>query len=194
MTNWLFIILSRPRIIELSDVYIRHRVLSIIQLRQEGRCYQCGAEISDTESIVSCGRRKSYYHKNCAQKLSIIWERKTNVSLTSSVQAPLTAFTVSKEPPIIATMLIAMIVVLLTSKYNVFLPIKSLPIVRTKLIIFKIAGCYNPEVGYRNIYYIIQVVGRVCSPINLILEAHWLAGWTLDWFCYNLIFRFKVLS
>jgi hypothetical protein len=72
MTNRLFILLSRPKIIELSDAYIRHRVLSIIQVRQEGRCYQCGTEINDTESIVSCGRRKSYYHKNCPQRLNII--------------------------------------------------------------------------------------------------------------------------
>jgi hypothetical protein len=40
--------------------------------RQEGRCYQCGTQISDSEIIVSCGRRKSYYHINCAQKLNII--------------------------------------------------------------------------------------------------------------------------
>ena len=64
--------MSRPKIIELSDSYIKHRVYSIIQARQEGRCYQCGSQISDSESLVSCGRRKSYYHKNCAQKLNII--------------------------------------------------------------------------------------------------------------------------
>ena len=55
------------------DPYIRHKVLSIVQARQEGKCYHCGKLIHDNESIVSCGRRKSYYHKSCAQRLNIIW-------------------------------------------------------------------------------------------------------------------------
>jgi hypothetical protein len=64
--------LARPKIIELSDPYMRHKVLSIIQARQEGKCHHCDKLIHDNESIVSCGRRKSYYHKSCAQRLNII--------------------------------------------------------------------------------------------------------------------------
>jgi hypothetical protein len=37
LAHLLFSILSRPKIIELSDSYIKHRVYSIIQARQEGR-------------------------------------------------------------------------------------------------------------------------------------------------------------
>ena len=31
---------------------MRHKVLSIIQARQEGKCYHCGKLIHDNESIV----------------------------------------------------------------------------------------------------------------------------------------------
>jgi hypothetical protein len=48
------------------------RVGQTIELKQDGKCRFCGKEFVKYEQIVSNGKRKKYYHTECAQKLNII--------------------------------------------------------------------------------------------------------------------------
>jgi hypothetical protein len=47
------------------------RVSQAIELKQKGRCRCCGINFTSDEQIVSNGKRKKYYHRECAQKLNI---------------------------------------------------------------------------------------------------------------------------
>ena len=47
------------------------RVSQAIELKQSGKCRRCGKNFTADEQIVSNGKRKKYYHRECAQKLHI---------------------------------------------------------------------------------------------------------------------------
>jgi hypothetical protein len=48
------------------------RVSQAIELKQSGKCRRCGKEFTSDEQIVSNGKRKKYYHMECAQRLNIL--------------------------------------------------------------------------------------------------------------------------
>ena len=48
------------------------RVSQAIEVKQSGKCRYCGKYFTMDEQIVSNGKRKKYYHKECAQMLNII--------------------------------------------------------------------------------------------------------------------------
>jgi hypothetical protein len=48
------------------------RVSQTIELKQDGKCRCCGMKFSPDEQIVSNGKRKKYYHIQCAQRLNIL--------------------------------------------------------------------------------------------------------------------------
>ena len=48
------------------------RVSQTIVVKQSGKCRYCGKEFVADEQIVSNGKRKKYYHKECAQTLHIV--------------------------------------------------------------------------------------------------------------------------
>jgi hypothetical protein len=48
------------------------RVSQAIELKQNGKCRCCGKNFTSEEQIVSNGKRKKYYHRECAQKLNIL--------------------------------------------------------------------------------------------------------------------------
>jgi hypothetical protein len=48
------------------------RVTQTIELKQNGRCRCCGMKFNPDEQIVSNGKRKKYYHIQCAQRLNIL--------------------------------------------------------------------------------------------------------------------------
>jgi hypothetical protein len=48
------------------------RVSQAIELKQNGKCRCCGKDFTSDEQIVSNGKRKKYYHRECAQKLNIL--------------------------------------------------------------------------------------------------------------------------
>ncbi len=47
-------------------------VSQTIHLRQNGNCRACGKAFTLDEQIVSNGKKKKYYHIECAQKLNIL--------------------------------------------------------------------------------------------------------------------------
>jgi hypothetical protein len=48
------------------------RVSQAIELKQSGKCRCCGINFTPDEQIVSNGKRKKYYHMECAQRLNIL--------------------------------------------------------------------------------------------------------------------------
>jgi CheY-like chemotaxis protein len=48
------------------------RVSHTINMKQNGVCRYCNRKFSDEEQIVSNGKRKKYYHRQCAEKLNIV--------------------------------------------------------------------------------------------------------------------------
>lgn len=48
------------------------RVIDIIKVKQAGLCRFCKSIISRHDEVVSNGKNKKYYHKQCAQKLNIL--------------------------------------------------------------------------------------------------------------------------
>ena len=48
------------------------RVSQAIDLKQSGKCRYCEKNFTTDEQIVSNGKNKKYYHKECAQKLNIL--------------------------------------------------------------------------------------------------------------------------
>ena len=48
------------------------RVSQAIELKQSGKCRRCGKYFTSDEQIVSNGKRKKYYHMECAQRLNIL--------------------------------------------------------------------------------------------------------------------------
>ena len=47
-------------------------VSQTIHLRQNGKCRDCGKAFTQDEQIVSNGKKKKYYHIECAQRLNIL--------------------------------------------------------------------------------------------------------------------------
>ncbi len=64
--------MTKSVIIDTSNHVVAHRILAIIKNRQNGKCHFCGIDFVSGDIIVSCGHRRSYYHKRCARKLNII--------------------------------------------------------------------------------------------------------------------------
>ena len=48
------------------------RVSQAIEVKQSGKCRYCGKYFTTDEQVVSNGKRKKYYHKECAQMLNIL--------------------------------------------------------------------------------------------------------------------------
>ena len=48
------------------------RVSQTIELKQNGKCRCCGTKFTPDEQIVSNGKRKKYYHIQCARRLNIL--------------------------------------------------------------------------------------------------------------------------
>jgi hypothetical protein len=48
------------------------RVSQAIELKQSGKCRRCGKYFTADEQIVSNGKRKKYYHRECAENLNIL--------------------------------------------------------------------------------------------------------------------------
>ena len=48
------------------------RIIELIKLKQAGLCRFCKIIISRQDEVVSRGKIKKYYHKQCAEKLNII--------------------------------------------------------------------------------------------------------------------------
>jgi len=51
------------------------RVSQAIGLKQNGKCRSCGKDFTPDEQIVSNGKKKKYYHMECAQRLNILTHR-----------------------------------------------------------------------------------------------------------------------
>lgn len=49
-----------------------NRILKIIEEKQNGRCISCKQHITNKHVVVSSGRPRSYYHKDCAVKHHMI--------------------------------------------------------------------------------------------------------------------------
>ena len=48
------------------------RVSQTINLKQSGKCRYCGKSFTPDEQIVSNGKKKKYYHRECAERLNIL--------------------------------------------------------------------------------------------------------------------------
>jgi nucleosome binding factor SPN SPT16 subunit len=48
------------------------RILGLIEIKQNGLCFCCKERITRHHAIVSSGRPRHYYHKDCAIKLHVI--------------------------------------------------------------------------------------------------------------------------
>lgn len=73
------------------------RVSQAIELKQSGKCRFCGKYFTPDEQVVSNGKRKKYYHKECALMLNIlipVTERQVNRKLNPEIelQEPATIF------------------------------------------------------------------------------------------------------
>jgi hypothetical protein len=51
---------------------MQNRIFSVIQLKQDGKCRHCTGNITLSDTVVSNGKGRGYYHKSCAEKLHII--------------------------------------------------------------------------------------------------------------------------
>ena len=47
------------------------RVSQAIEMKQNGKCRRCGKDFTSDEQIVSNGKKKKYYHRECAERLNI---------------------------------------------------------------------------------------------------------------------------
>ena len=59
-------------VIDLNMSQLRTRIFSVIQKKQNGKCHRCKINITLSDTIVSNGNGRGYYHKSCAEKLNII--------------------------------------------------------------------------------------------------------------------------
>jgi hypothetical protein len=48
------------------------RIIKLVELKQNGRCISCKKPITKDHAVVTRGRPRSYYHKDCAIKHNII--------------------------------------------------------------------------------------------------------------------------
>lgn len=63
---------NMPRIIDISNRKIRTRIFNEIDRKQDGLCRYCKRDFKPTDSIISNGKHRKYYHEGCAVILSII--------------------------------------------------------------------------------------------------------------------------
>jgi hypothetical protein len=59
-------------IINLAMPHLRKRIFSVIQKKQNGKCHHCKRNITQSDTVVSNGHGRGYYHKSCAEKLHVI--------------------------------------------------------------------------------------------------------------------------
>ena len=56
-------------VINLNMQHLRTQIFSVIQQKQNGKCHLCRKNIALSETVVSNGKGRGYYHKLCAEKL-----------------------------------------------------------------------------------------------------------------------------
>lgn len=59
-------------VVDLSNSQLRTIIFSAIQRKQNGKCRRCKTTITLSDTVVSNGNGRGYYHKFCAEKLHII--------------------------------------------------------------------------------------------------------------------------
>jgi hypothetical protein len=59
-------------VINLSMPHLRKRIFSVIQQKQNGKCHHCKRNITLSDTVVSNGKGRGYYHKSCAEILRIL--------------------------------------------------------------------------------------------------------------------------
>ena len=48
------------------------RIIKLVELKQDGRCFSCDQRITNDHTVVSSGKPRHYYHKDSAIKHHII--------------------------------------------------------------------------------------------------------------------------
>ncbi len=64
--------LVQPIVLSKVRPVIMRRILSIIKIRQDGKCHFCSLLFTKEDILVSRGYRRNYYHISCAKTLHII--------------------------------------------------------------------------------------------------------------------------
>ena len=59
-------------VIDLRIPQLRTRIFSVIQKKQNGKCHWCKINITLSDTVVSNGSGRGYYHKSCGEKLHIL--------------------------------------------------------------------------------------------------------------------------
>jgi len=59
-------------VIDLKMPRLRKRIFSVIQQKQNGKCRHCRKNITLSDTMVSNGNGRGYYHKLCAEMLHIL--------------------------------------------------------------------------------------------------------------------------
>ena len=59
-------------LVDLKNSQVRTRIFSVIQKKQNGKCHHCKRIVTISDTVVSNGNGRGYYHKQCAEKLQII--------------------------------------------------------------------------------------------------------------------------
>ena len=59
-------------VVDLKNSQVRARIFSVIQTKQNGKCHHCKINITLSDTVVSNGNGRGYYHKSSAEKLHII--------------------------------------------------------------------------------------------------------------------------
>jgi uncharacterized protein with PIN domain len=49
-----------------------NRIIRMVELKQDGRCFSCNQRITNDHAVVSRGKLRHYYHNDCAKKHHII--------------------------------------------------------------------------------------------------------------------------
>ena len=59
-------------VVDLKNSQLCTRIFSVIQKKQNGKCHRCKINITLSDTVVSNGNGRGYYHKHCAEKLHIL--------------------------------------------------------------------------------------------------------------------------
>jgi hypothetical protein len=59
-------------VVDLKNSQVGTKIFSVIQKKQNGKCHHCKRIITLSDTVVSNGNGRRYYHKSCAEKLHII--------------------------------------------------------------------------------------------------------------------------
>ena len=59
-------------VVDLKNSQVRTKIFSVIQTKQNGKCHHCTRNITLSDTVVSNGNGRGYYHKSCAEKLHIL--------------------------------------------------------------------------------------------------------------------------